>query len=298
MAMMNPRRPGQLRAELVQPATSADRARTRRAGSRRSPPTSSGTKRRRARLELRRPLQPGRLVLPQPDRRRAAAHRRRVHVRAEQGRAAGDPRADGRQPPQRRRGPRARDRRRARHGDVAARIAAGGRTEPRPCPVAGAEHPGQPGPTRSPVASSACSSPTAHRPAVFKALQAAVEAEGAERRGRSRPTIGGVDARRRDHARRATDDRWRPVGALRRRRDRRVDRGRRRWLAALPAAKDFVTDAHAHKKFIGYTPAAKPLFAAAGLSDLIDDGYTELTARSAAKQFMAACRQLRKWDRP
>ncbi|MGC1513898.1 MAG: catalase [Acidimicrobiales bacterium] len=69
-------------------------------------------------------------------------------------------------------------------------------------------------------------------------------------------------------------------------------------LAQLPAAKDFVTDAHAHKKFVAYTPAADPLFAAAGLSDLIDDGYIELRARSVAKQFVEACRQLRKWDRP
>ena len=69
-------------------------------------------------------------------------------------------------------------------------------------------------------------------------------------------------------------------------------------IAQLPAAKDFVTEAHAHKKFMAYTPAANPLFAAAGLSDLIDDGYTELTARSAAKRFVEACRQLRNWARP
>jgi catalase len=69
-------------------------------------------------------------------------------------------------------------------------------------------------------------------------------------------------------------------------------------VAQLPAAKEFVTDAHAHKKFIAYTPAANPLFAAAGLSDLIDDGYADLTPRNAAKQFVKTCRQLRKWDRP
>ena len=63
---------------------------------------------------LRRPLQPGPAVLPQPDAGRAAPHRRRLRVRAEQVRAARDPRADGRQPAQRRRGPRHRRRRRAR----------------------------------------------------------------------------------------------------------------------------------------------------------------------------------------
>jgi catalase len=69
-------------------------------------------------------------------------------------------------------------------------------------------------------------------------------------------------------------------------------------VAQLPAAKDFVTDAHAHKKFIAYTPAASPLFSAAGLSDLIDDGYVDLTPRGAARQFAEACRAVRMWDRP
>jgi len=69
-------------------------------------------------------------------------------------------------------------------------------------------------------------------------------------------------------------------------------------LAQLPAAKDFVTDAHAHKKFIAYTPAVDALLAAAGLSELTDDAYTDLTERNAAKQFVEACRQLRNWDRP
>ena len=34
---------------------------------------------------------------------------------------------------------------------------------------------------------------------------------------------------------------------------------------ASPAARDFVTDAYAHCKFIGYTGDAAPLFEAAGL---------------------------------
>ena len=36
-------------------------------------------------------------------------------------------------------------------------------------------------------------------------------------------------------------------------------------LAALPAARDFVADAYAHCKFVGYTGDAAPLFDAAGL---------------------------------
>ncbi len=43
-------------------------------------------------------------------------------------------------------------------------------------------------------------------------------------------------------------------------------------LAALPAARDFVADAFAHCKFIGYTDDAMPLLEAAGLVGLIDDG--------------------------
>ena len=37
-------------------------------------------------------------------------------------------------------------------------------------------------------------------------------------------------------------------------------------LAALPAARDFLTDAFAHCKFIGFTGDAAPLFEAAGLA--------------------------------
>ena len=45
--------------------------------------------------DLRRPLQPGAAVLPEPDAGRADPHRRRLHLRAEQGRDAGDPRPHG-----------------------------------------------------------------------------------------------------------------------------------------------------------------------------------------------------------
>ena len=44
-------------------------------------------------------------------------------------------------------------------------------------------------------------------------------------------------------------------------------------LAANPAAKDFVTDAHAHAKFVAYHPAARPLLEAAGVATELDDGY-------------------------
>ena len=67
-------------------------------------------------------------------------------------------------------------------------------------------------------------------------------------------------------------------------------------LAADPNARDFVTDAHAHAKFIGFGPDAAPLFAATGLSALVDDGYVALDARSATT-FVETCRAVRLWSR-
>jgi catalase len=75
-----------------------------------------------------------------------------------------------------------------------------------------------------------------------------------------------------------------------------------RTLAALPAARDFLTDAHAHCKFIGYTGGARALFEAAGLgladggSGPLDDGFVDLDEHPPA-DFIARCRQLRFWDR-
>jgi catalase len=71
-----------------------------------------------------------------------------------------------------------------------------------------------------------------------------------------------------------------------------------KMLAAMPEAKDFVTNAHAHKKFVGFVAAAKPLFDAAGLGDRVDPGYVDLSARGAAKRFVEACRAVRMWERP
>jgi catalase len=67
-------------------------------------------------------------------------------------------------------------------------------------------------------------------------------------------------------------------------------------LAAMPAARDFVTDAYAHCKFIGYAGDPGPLFDAAGLTGLMDDGFISLEEHSAA-DFIARCAQLRFWNR-
>jgi catalase len=67
-------------------------------------------------------------------------------------------------------------------------------------------------------------------------------------------------------------------------------------LAVLPAARDFVTDAYAHCKFIGYTSDAAPLFEAAGLSRLMDDGFINLD-ETAVAEFISRCARLRFWSR-
>src|SRR5579859_1598348 len=46
-------------------------------------------------------------------------------------------------------------------------------------------------------------------------------------------------------------------------------------LAQEPAARDFVSDAYAHAKFVGYTPEAEVLFTATGIG-MLDDGFVPL----------------------
>lgn len=67
-------------------------------------------------------------------------------------------------------------------------------------------------------------------------------------------------------------------------------------LAGHPAGRDFVADAHAHAKFVGYTDAAAPLFAAAGLAGPLDAGYIDLSDVDPAG-FFGRCAALRYWDR-
>jgi catalase len=77
-------------------------------------------------------------------------------------------------------------------------------------------------------------------------------------------------------------------------------------LAGNPAARDFLSDAYAHCKFIGYTADAAPLLQAAGVGAAgagggdgpapADDGFIDFGEHSAA-DFVARCRQVRYWDR-
>jgi catalase len=52
----------------------------------------------------------------------------------------------------------------------------------------------------------------------------------------------------------------------------------------------------AHCKFIGYTGSTSPLFEAAGLGGLTDDGCVSLDEHSAA-DFISRCAKLRFWPR-
>jgi catalase len=75
--------------------------------------------------------------------------------------------------------------------------------------------------------------------------------------------------------------------------------GGARALAARPAARDFVTDAVAHCKFIGYTSGAAALFQAVGLPadpSQLDDGFVSLGEHAPA-EFISLCRALRIWER-
>jgi catalase len=67
-------------------------------------------------------------------------------------------------------------------------------------------------------------------------------------------------------------------------------------LAALPAARDFLSDAYAHCEVIGYAGDLSPLLGAAGLTGLTDDGFADLNDDSAA-DFLTTCAALRFWPR-
>jgi catalase len=63
----------------------------------------------------------------------------------------------------------------------------------------------------------------------------------------------------------------------------------------LPAARDFIADASAHRKFIAYSADAMPLLEKAGAT--LDEGFVPLNAGSDAETFVKTCRKLRFWDR-
>jgi catalase len=68
-------------------------------------------------------------------------------------------------------------------------------------------------------------------------------------------------------------------------------------LAKMPPARDFLADAYAHQKFIGYMEAAKPLFEKAGIMQIREEGIISLEEPEACSKFITVCRQLRYWNR-
>jgi len=68
-------------------------------------------------------------------------------------------------------------------------------------------------------------------------------------------------------------------------------------LATDACARDFVTDAFAHCKFIGYSPEAMGLMKKAGIADQLDEACVELGAKASSAAFIKACRALRFWGR-
>lgn len=62
-------------------------------------------------------------------------------------------------------------------------------------------------------------------------------------------------------------------------------------------AKDFISDAYSHLKFIAYNDAAKVLLDKAGVGGNIDDGFVQIAKSDDSTDFVNACRKLRLWSR-
>ncbi|MFL5864900.1 MAG: catalase [Solirubrobacteraceae bacterium] len=76
-----------------------------------------------------------------------------------------------------------------------------------------------------------------------------------------------------------------------------ADRDGAAALGELPPARDFVSDAFAHCKYIGYCEAATELFDAVGLGDKVDGGFVLLTNGASVTGLLDTCASLRYWDR-
>ncbi|GAA0578390.1 catalase [Caenispirillum bisanense] len=68
-------------------------------------------------------------------------------------------------------------------------------------------------------------------------------------------------------------------------------------LAREATARDFVTDAFAHMKIIGWLPPAQALLEKAGIFADLDDGCVRLDGAADVAQFVAAAKQVRYWPR-
>ncbi|MEO8612291.1 MAG: catalase [Chloroflexota bacterium] len=68
-------------------------------------------------------------------------------------------------------------------------------------------------------------------------------------------------------------------------------------LAQESTARDFVADAFAHAKFIGYTQPATALFDKAGIGQNLDEACISIAKPADAAKFLKACSALRYWAR-
>jgi catalase len=131
--------------------------------------------------------------------------------------------------------------------------------------------------------------------ALLKKLQSAIEKEGAVMEVIA-PKVGGVEA---------ADGSWIEAKHM-------VDGGPSvlfdavalilseegaEHLTGEAAARDFVADAFAHCKFIGFTAGAVPLFQKAGVDPEADEGLIGLDDPKSVANFIESCRKLRLWSR-
>ncbi len=70
-----------------------------------------------------------------------------------------------------------------------------------------------------------------------------------------------------------------------------------KMLVKESAARDFVADAFAHMKFVGYTEGAVSVMVHAGVLETRDKGFIAIKGQDDCSTFVAACRQLRFWER-
>ena len=70
-----------------------------------------------------------------------------------------------------------------------------------------------------------------------------------------------------------------------------------RELAKESAARDFISDAYHHSKFIAYTAEATALFESAGVADELDEGCVLVNNRSSLQNFLNKCKDIRVWSR-
>jgi catalase len=68
-------------------------------------------------------------------------------------------------------------------------------------------------------------------------------------------------------------------------------------LAIDAAAKDFVSDAYGHLKFIAIGPDAIPLLSEARIPAQLDAGFVPMEKAKDATAFVETCRSLRFWSR-